>query len=161
MASPGLGMDGDAAGSAGAKALAEGHPQATVEEYIRIFEAHKSGEGGSSATSVLGSLLENETDGEILKCFHGEAGAWDEQKKLFKGPPQWEVVLRRLRDVVMPAVADHPDNPGSTANTSAAKVKKGSPASYKRQVSWSSLLPASTCACARVHVCTWLLYARP
>ena len=29
----------------------------------------------------------------------------------------------------------------------AAKVKKGSPASYKRQVSWSSLLPASTCAC--------------
>ena len=35
----------------------------------------------------------------------------------------------------MPAVVDHPDNPGSTANTSAVKVKKGSPASYKRQVS--------------------------
>ena len=85
MASPGLGMDGDAAGSAGANALAEGHPQATVEEYIRIFEAHKSGEGGSSATSVLGSLLENETDGEILKCFHGEAGAWDEFNVMRKG----------------------------------------------------------------------------
>ena len=155
MASPGLGMDGAAAGSVDANALAQGHPQANVEEYKSICEAQKSGEGGSSATSVLGSLLENETDGEILKCFHGEAGAWDEQKKVFKGPPQWEVVLCRLRDLVMPALApDPPDDPGSTANTSAAKVKKGSPASYKRQVSWSSLLPASTCACVTVHVCT-------
>ena len=131
MPAPGLGVDGAAAASA--------------DEYIEILLPLKPGDADSAVSSCMVALLREDQEKypAIVQCFHGKGCAWDTQKHQFQGPPNWEAVLCRLQALV------HPGGPVSTADTPTAKVTKGSPESYKRQVCWSSLPPASTKACAR------------
>ena len=146
MAAPGLGVDGAAAASADVDAQAEDSLQARLQEYIQILLPLKPGDADSSASSCAVALLREEKYPEIVQCFHGQDCAWDTQTNQFQGPPNWEAVLCRLQALLHPG---GPPSAVSTTDTPTAKVKKGSPESYKRQVCWSSLPPASSKACAR------------